>query len=67
MANLNFKYGASYQNLPAAISDGTIYVTKNEKAMYVDLDGVRIRLGQIVVYETWEDLRHRGVRAACAN
>lgn len=55
MANLNFKYGASYQNLPAAISDGTIYVTKNEKAMYVDLDGARFRLGQIVVYETWAD------------
>lgn len=53
MANLNFKYGASYNNLPATISNGTIYVTKNEKAMYVDLDDTRIRLGQTIVYPTW--------------
>jgi phosphosulfolactate synthase (CoM biosynthesis protein A) len=47
---LNFKHGL-YGNLfntdgsnKVDISNGTIYVTTDEKAMYVDLDGKRIRL-----------------------
>lgn len=55
MATLNFKYGANYAKLPSTITDGTIYVTTAEKAMYVDLDGARHRLGQIIVYSTWAD------------
>lgn len=53
MAMLNFKYG-QYRDangivkLPEAISNGTVYVTTDEKAMYVDLDNKRIRLSQIV-------------------
>lgn len=53
MSMLNFKHGL-YANLKnAELSAGTIYVTTDEKAMYVDLpdaNGVtqRIRLSQIV-------------------
>lgn len=56
MANLNFKYGSSWANLKdQAISNGTIYVTTDEKAMYVDLNGARHRLGQIIDFQTWDD------------
>lgn len=56
MANLNFKYGINWAALKdKAIVDGTIYVTKEEKAMYVDLDGTRHRLGQIIDFQTWTD------------
>lgn len=65
MSMLNFKHGL-YGNLfnadgsnKVAISNGTIYVTTDEKAMYVDLDGNRIRLSQIVNIpniETWQNL-----------
>lgn len=60
MAMLNFKYGL-HKNLPAfaAQNVGTIYVTTDEKAMYVDLDGGRIRLSQIITctYEEWNALK----------
>lgn len=60
MANLNFKYGSSWASLKSqAISNGTIYVTKDEKAMYVDLDGARYRLGQIIDFQTWEDFNQK--------
>lgn len=56
MANLNFKYGASYAALKAlSYAEGTIYVTTEEKAMYVDLGGNRLRLGQTIVFPTWAD------------
>ena len=65
MSMLNFKHGL-YGNLfnadgsnKVAISNGTIYVTTDEKAMYVDLDGKRIRLSQIVNIpdtKTWQNL-----------
>lgn len=56
MANLNFKYGASWAALKSKpVVDGTIYITKDEKAMYVDLDGARHRLGQIIDFQTWAD------------
>lgn len=56
MSMLNFKYGLQ-DNLPS-ISNGTIYITTDEKAMYVDLDGSRIRLSQIVTLDTyaWQSL-----------
>lgn len=47
MAMLNFKQGL-YKNLPKSINNGTIYVTTDEKAMYVDLNDSRIRLSQII-------------------
>lgn len=59
MAMLNFKYGL-HSNLPQNIVDGTVYVTSDEKAMYVDLGGNRIRLGQIVSIPTiteWEKMQ----------
>lgn len=61
MAMLNFKYGL-HKNLPAFKSGeniGTIYVTTDEKAMYVDLDGGRIRLSQIITctYAEWNALK----------
>lgn len=64
MAMLNFKYGLYRNadggiNLPEAINNGTIYVTTDEKAMYVDLNDQRIRLSQIVTctYEEWNNLQ----------
>lgn len=56
MAMLNFKYGL-HQYLPQfdANNPGSIFVTTDEKAMYVDLPGGRIRVGQIVTLDTTED------------
>lgn len=66
MAMLNFKHG-SYANLfkevdgvkQVPINNGTIYVTTDEKAMYVDLNDQRIRLSQIITctYDQWVDLK----------
>lgn len=48
MAMLKFKKGL-WSKLPETMSEGTIYVTTDEKAMYVDIsDSQRIRLGDIV-------------------
>lgn len=57
MSMVNFQYG-SFKNLPQTITNGTIYVTKDEKAMYIDLDGNRIRVGQIIslTTEDWQKL-----------
>lgn len=60
MSMLNFKYG-SFKNLPEVsnATNGTIYVTTDEKAMYVDLDNTRIRLSQIITLadtKEWQDL-----------
>ncbi len=58
MSMLNFKYGL-HENLAAqGVVNGTIYVTTDEKAMYVDLDGSRIRLSQIITLSTldWQNL-----------
>ena len=60
MSMLNFKHG-SYKNLfnddgsyKVALNNGTIYVTTDEKAMYVDLDNTRIRLSQIITLDTYD-------------
>lgn len=53
MANLMFKYG-SYASLPAIV-DGQILVTTDEKAMYVDLGGVRHRISDTIVYPSYTD------------
>ena len=54
--NLNFKFGNSTK-LPPTISNGTIYVTTDEKSMYVDLDNIRMKLGDVVFYETLDELK----------
>lgn len=48
MALLNFKYGL-FERLPVTQNPGTIYVTADEKAMYVDLPDVRNASGDVVV------------------
>ena len=60
MSMLNFKHGL-FENLfntdgsnKVAISNGTIYVTTDEKAMYVDLNDTRIRLNQIITLSTYD-------------
>lgn len=56
MAMLKFKKGL-YSKLPQAMSEGTIYVTTDEKAMYVDIsDSKRIRLNDIVRLAKMSDL-----------
>ncbi len=66
MALLNFKMGLQAnltQNSPA-VAPGTIYVTTDERAMYVDVPAVeggqsahRIRLGDFRIYATFEALK----------
>lgn len=56
MAILNFKMG-EYKNLASTPKvAGTVYITKDEQAMYVDIsDSKRIRMNQIISYETFSD------------
>jgi hypothetical protein len=63
MANLlNFKFG-QYANLPSTKSAGTVYVTTDEQAMYIDLPNShdsgaelkRIRIGDIIVKNSARD------------
>ena len=66
---LNFQYG-QFSKLPAMSADtaGTVFVTTDEKAMYIDLpnkDGAlsRVRIGDIVVYKGTSDIEppyHKG-------
>ena len=66
---LNFQYG-QFNKLPAMSADtaGTVFVTTDEKAMYIDLpnkDGAlsRVRIGDIVVYKGTSDIEppyHKG-------
>ena len=62
---LNFKYGI-FDRLPETQVPGTVYVTADEKAMYVDLPAVtgkdgstiaadRVRISQIVVKNSSRD------------
>jgi hypothetical protein len=56
MANVSFKRGL-LANLPNAKTDGAIYVTTDERAMYIDYDNgtttERIRLGDFREYANW--------------
>ncbi len=56
MAILNFKMG-EYKNLANTPKvAGTVYITKDEQAMYVDIsDSKRIRMNQIISYDTFSD------------
>lgn len=61
MAILNFKKGL-FSALPTTYNEGTVYVTTDEQAMYVDISGEkRIRLGQIVTYATLEEFNNKVV------
>ena len=59
MANVSFKRGL-LANLPSTKTDGAIYVTTDERAMYVDYDDgtsvKRIRLGDFREYANWTAL-----------
>lgn len=53
---LNFRFG-EFGNLPQDLSAGTVYVTTDEQAMYIDLpdkDGTlgRLRIGDIIIKES---------------
>lgn len=55
--NVYFKKG-ELKNLPSTKSAGTIYVTTDERAMYVDVnDSTRIRLGDFREYASWEEIQ----------
>lgn len=56
MANVFFKRGL-LSNLPNTIVDGTVYVTTDERAMYVDVNNTRIRIGDFVEYATVDQIR----------
>ena len=59
-ANLQFKRG-SLSNLAAqAVKDGTIYVTTDERAMYLDYGTKRIRLGDFIPVDKIADLPAAG-------
>lgn len=71
MALLNFKHGllANFKENSPAFSEGTIYVTRDERAMYVDLpaymdndavvhEAKRIRIGDMRTYTYIEDLQN---------
>jgi len=55
MASLQFKRGL-LANMPANIVDGTLYVTTDEHAMYLDYGNQRLRLGDFVPVDTINDL-----------
>jgi len=56
MANVDFKRGL-LANLPAAITDGTIYVTTDERAIYIDIGTNRVRIGDFQEFETLSALQ----------
>ena len=60
MALLNFKHGL-LANLPAAVTPGVVYITSDERAMYVDVPtgettAERIRIGDFRQYAKLSDL-----------
>lgn len=53
--NLNFKYGLYERLASQPVTNGNVYVTTDERSMYVDLDNKRIRLqGSVMYYESVE-------------
>lgn len=58
-ANLQFKRGL-LANLPHDKTDGTIYVTTDEHAMYLDYGTQRIRLGDFIPVDNITDLPSAG-------
>lgn len=67
---LNFKMGQLSGLKTQGINPGTIYVTTDEQVMYVDIpgangasDGKRIRLGDLKIYKTFDELKAAGISA----
>ena len=57
MANVNFKKGL-LANLPGSYSEGTFYVTTDERALYLDISGTeRIRFGDFQEFATLAALK----------
>ena len=57
MANVMFKKGL-LANLPSTYAEGTFYVTTDERAIYLDVDGSnRIRLGDFQEFASLDALR----------
>lgn len=57
MATIAFKKGL-LANLPASYTEGTFYVTTDEHALYLDVDGsTRVRIGDFQEFETLEALQ----------
>ena len=56
---VQFKRG-SLANLPVSVADGTIYVTTDEHAMYVDNGNQRIRIGDFIPVNNVTDLPASG-------
>lgn len=57
MANVSFKKGL-LANLPASYTEGTFYVTTDERALYLDVsDSARVRIGDFQEFATLQDLQ----------
>lgn len=57
MAMVNFKKGL-LANLPSTYAEGTFYITTDERAIYLDVDGAtRIRLGDFQEFATLAELQ----------
>lgn len=57
MVKVAFKKGL-LANLPAAITEGTLYVTTDERALYLDIDATtRVRIGDFQEFATLTDLQ----------
>ena len=56
MAMLKFKRGLYSQINEAALSNGTVYIATDEKAMYVDTATERIRIGDFIRVDTVKDI-----------
>lgn len=57
MAQVSFKKGL-LANLPAVITEGTLYVTTDERALYLDIDATtRVRIGDFQEFATLADLQ----------
>lgn len=61
MANLlNFKMGLQQGLAGASLKGGTVYVTTDERAMYIDIDdNTRIRLGDFRIVASFEELQNQ--------
>ena len=57
MANVAFKRGL-LANLPKTYTEGTFYVTTDERALYLDIDGsTRVRIGDFQEFATLQALQ----------
>ena len=59
MANVAFRRG-NLADIPQALTDGTLYITTDEGAMYLDTASRRVRLGDFIPVNTVNDLPATG-------